>query len=188
MKKIMIFFLFCMFSCKPSAEDLQNELKAKAEPVVKKYIKSLMDSTNTIDSFLIDKIDTLHSNYLCTLKSLNYLDDGVADSAELEKAIGEFRYYKRLNEISYNQTIADLAEEKRLEGLKVLAHKNYNDSMGILLYEKSLHADSTDFLMYVVRFHCKYSDKNNVQKAIDTGEIFLTKDFKIRERQDLLEE
>lgn len=183
MKKLFIVLL--LISCGHASEQKkQEDLKAKIEPVLHKYLSA--SNLGHIDSIIILTIESLTQKKEDSLAINHYLwvIDNKAQIVDL--SIQEAKLWKSLDELS-SQSRSNVTSDK-IEKVNVLV-KELNVLKDEMLkmrieYEK---ADTIKSKGYLVMINCKYSDTLTlVQTKADSISIMVTPDFKIIEAASLM--
>ena len=182
MKKIFI-MPFILLAC---SQDKDSQLSSKIEPVLKKYVESL--GLGKTDSIVILKIDTLNSRLIEIEKSSQYQQMHDDLMPEFEKRAQRAKLYKRLLTISYSDADNTMYQDYVSELRETYSEMKKFDSLSNFYFEKSISADTADFYGYIARFRYKFSDTTSgVQHSLDNGSIYITPDFKIKEKKSFIQ-
>lgn len=185
MKQLLTICLLTTLLACNSTMQKQADLKKSITPVLNRYVKSLLDSTDVLDSLQIIKVDTLTSKkleyiiYNAYSDKLDELKNSITKLADAVKQLDAMNDYVGMpRQKIAPSTAGDIT--------KILAQQKALDSLLQLHAQRSKTADSTNFLNYLVTYHIVYSNKAGVQKNGDLEDI-VTPDFKIKQRGDYLE-
>lgn len=188
----MRYFIFLLlvtanFSCKQTQKQKEEDLKKRVEPIVKKYFNA--QGLGHIDTLEIYKIDTLTPSGVFIIQAMEYFYTMQNINDELQKKVKDLKFYSKLNQISYSQYASNEIKDIGEEGRKLIAKSDYYDSLRKDCINKVDTANKKTFIAYSVRFNLKYSDTTTlVQNSLDSGEVIVTKDFKIKEKKSFIGE
>lgn len=187
MKKFLVVLALVVMGC--SSSDKQTiDLKKKIEPVLMNYVqKEFLDSSDHIDSVVIDKIDTVTQRKMLEISHAISLDE----FDEFEK-----KYQQDLKILKYHSYLDNLVGKGHDYVSIQQAKKVLENGLNMQKYQIAMHiidslieiCDSTNFLHYRVLYNVKYSNKNNIQDEFKNWESIVTKDFKMKRKNYLFHE
>lgn len=168
-------------SCFPQKQQVINQI----EPAVKKYVSSL--GLGHIDSLIIYQVDTLSSAREWQQMGDEYNALAHEIIPELNKITEDMKFQQRMLDIQYSTYSSNAINDLREKAMPLFVKFSQYDSLAKNAFEMSTKADNKDFKGYMANFRIKYSDTlSGVQHSIDSAMILITKDFKIREKKDIV--
>jgi hypothetical protein len=190
MKNILLFIItitIILTGCTSKKAKLEQNIKT----TVRACMKSLLGEDFTIDTLILNKIDTSTQRRI-----MYYTSDMLLDSIKTRFTTIEQKSKKFQNDKNIYNLTEDYGTRVELRQIcvdeyrdKEEANKERNnliDKRDSILHHIN-DFDNLKFLFYHVSFIIKFSNKALFQKEID-GELFVTSDFKLKDRKDFVAE
>jgi len=188
---IIVLTLF-LYSCQSEKEKIEKSCKESIEANVREQLKAATN-VKSLDSLRIITVDTITEQIEIKV-ALRYIMSMVEYYKQMAELMAERAKTRRdiasigssifggstLNKMQYEDAEAD--KENALKLLDTLTI--YNDKM-LELNDKYKKADSTKFLHFEATALCQVT-KQDMTMRRDTLYYWLTPDFKIIERQDVI--